>query len=73
MKHVVILSEVEQLLKDAKIHKWVVIEIPPLILTWHGMYFMQTSQERFLKSVHYKYVEVEGVPLSAISTSEEVE
>ena len=73
MKHVVILSEVEQLLKDAKIHKWVVIEAPPLILTWRGMYFMQTSKVALEKSVHYKYVEVEGVSLSAIFTSEEVE
>lgn len=69
MKHIVVLTE----MNEQKIHKWVVIEMPPLILTWHGMYFMQIYQQRFGKSVHYQYVEVEGVPLSAISTSEEVE
>ena len=68
MKHIVVLNIID----EPKPKQWVVIEEPPLILTWRGMYFQFNRKLYFPKSACTKYIynEVNGCPLNAISTPE---
>jgi len=69
MKHIVVLNIID----EPKPKQWVVIEEPPLILTWRGMYFQFNRKETYLPEVYctkYIYNEVNGCSLASISTPE---
>ncbi|MEG5043458.1 hypothetical protein [Microcoleus sp. B4-C1] len=69
MKHIVILNIID----EPNPKQWVVIEEPPLILTWRGMYFQfnrKLTKSIGISCTRYIYNEVNGCPLAAISTPE---
>lgn len=69
MKHIVVLNIID----EPTPHKSIVIEEPPLILTWRGMYFQFNRKETYLPEVYctkYIYNEVNGCSLASISTPE---
>jgi hypothetical protein len=72
MKHIVVLHIID----EPKPKQWVVIEEPPLILTWRGMFFQFNRKITYLPKTYctkYIYNEVNGCPLAAISTPEIVD
>ncbi|MEG4596035.1 hypothetical protein QUB00_30115 [Microcoleus sp. F8_C2] len=69
MKHIVVLKIID----EPKPHKSVVIEEPPMILTWRGMFFLFTRKVAENFCTKYFYQEVYGYPLAAISTPEIVD
>ena len=73
MKHIVVLTESEDLLKDARVHKFVVIETPPQILYWRGMFFSLIQTRKFRTFTQYKYTEVDGCSLTSLYTTENVD
>jgi hypothetical protein len=73
MKHIVVLTEAEDSLKDTRVHKFVVIETPPLILLWRGMFFSLVQTRKFSTFTQYKYTEVDGWSLTSLCTSENVD
>jgi hypothetical protein len=70
MKHIVVLN-----ITDFQPHKSIVIEEPPMILTWRGMFFQFKRKMYFPKNCCTKYIynEVSGCSLASISTSDIVE
>ena len=69
MKHIVILNIID----EPKPKQLVVIEEPPLILTWRAMYFKfnrKLTNSIGINCTKYIYNEVNGCHLSAISTPE---
>ncbi len=69
MKHIVILNIID----EPKPLQCVVIEEPPMILSWRGMYFHFNRKVTDLLKINctkYIYNEVNGCPLAAISTPE---
>ncbi|MEG4518814.1 hypothetical protein [Microcoleus sp. AT9b-C5] len=68
MKHIVVLNIIDEPPKQC-----VVIEEPPMILTWRGMYFQFNRKVANLigiKCTKYIYNEANGCPLASISTPE---
>ncbi|MEG5170815.1 hypothetical protein [Microcoleus sp. B3-D7] len=74
MKHVAILNIInENINEESKPHKSIVIEEPPMVLTWRGMFFLFTRKVAENSCTKYFYQEVYGCSLAAISTPEIVD
>jgi len=67
MQHIVVLERV-----DEKPYQAEVLQEPPMLLTWRGMYFLfnrKTNQGSIAKNkvITYTYIEIYGCALRAIT------
>jgi hypothetical protein len=72
MKHIVVLEVIDEKSLTAE-----VLQEPPMVLTWWGMFFLfnrKTAQDSIAEGqiITYIYIEIYGCALRSIKTSEVV-